>query len=177
MRRGLITLIAVVCGFGAPSLLLAQVFQDAGVTWYGVPDGSEVDDCPGNCGAGCSSTFNPCGGSAQYWESQIVSGPTLVADNDQVLVCLGGSNHVAIATLDVYSGIARHTYYGSSSAACAEHDGLCGWETFPLCAVWTGCSQNHDDEWWYDTAVSGYQVVSLQYWGEYPGTCPFAPIY
>ena len=63
-----------VIGMGITAEASAEWYQD-GVKWYsynGHPKGSQVGDCYGNCGAGCSSTMNPCGGPAQYWASSIL---------------------------------------------------------------------------------------------------------
>src|SRR6185503_11059664 len=48
--------------------------------WNHYFDSSRVNDCIGNCGAGCSSDWNPCGGPTQYWDFELVSTPVLVSD-------------------------------------------------------------------------------------------------
>ena len=60
------------------------------ITWSIPPDADRVGQCPGNCGAGCGTFFNPCGGS-HYWEHQLVTEPQYVGD-DWEPVCTESSS-------------------------------------------------------------------------------------
>jgi hypothetical protein len=51
---------------GSSTTLLGWT-QD-GIEWLAHPVGSSAGDCFGNCGAGCSDTWNICGGPTQYWD-------------------------------------------------------------------------------------------------------------
>ena len=91
------------------------------ISWVIQPDPDRVDNCFGNCGAGCGTFFNPCGGP-HYWEHSVVSAPQYVGD-DWEPVCNGGSSWFVVRPR--YTAVARWTYHGLKSSKCEEHDGTC----------------------------------------------------
>jgi hypothetical protein len=164
-------LVVLACGMASSA---ATEWQQAGITWYGGPDGSHVDDCAGNCGAGCSDHANPCGGPDQYWDLQFLDGPTYTGTETEQECRQTGKEVFAIydITKDYYQAMGRWTYHGWVMPGCQSHDSICGWETFPLCAWWTGCGDyGWEDTWSYDEHLAGYVITREHYVGTYSGTC------
>lgn len=91
------------------------------ITWSIPPDADRVGQCPGNCGAGCGTFFNPCGGS-HYWEHQLVTEPQYVGD-DWEPVCTESSSWIVVRPR--YTAVARWVYHGVKSDLCADHDASC----------------------------------------------------
>lgn len=91
------------------------------ITWVTQPDPERVGQCEGNCGAGCGTFFNPCGGP-HYWEHTVLSAPQYVGD-DWEPVCSGGFSWFVVRPR--YSALARWTYHGLRSSKCEEHDVTC----------------------------------------------------
>lgn len=92
------------------------------ITWSSAePDPSRVGQCEGNCGAGCGTFFNPCGGP-HYWERIILSTPQYVGD-DWEPVCSNGSSWFVVKPR--YTALARWTYHGLKSTKCEQHDATC----------------------------------------------------
>lgn len=170
--RWLVRVVFIALGFcGSVSAADAQWVQGS-IRWNALPQGSNVGDCAGNCGAGCSSTNNPCGGPRQYWELEYLDGPNLTSQESGIYACDQGSGHVFIVNADFYEAMGKWTYHGWESTACLSHDAVCGWETFPLCVIWGGCTSEWNQTWSYNEYITGYQLSVVSYWGQYPGGCP-----
>ena len=134
---GLACLVCMVL-FGA-SDASAQWYYD-GVGWYGGPSGSNVGDCPGNCGAGCSGFNNPCGGPRQYWLGVILD--KYVRDEGFYVeeVCEGDSFPRRYNTWWwEYDGLVEWRYWGYIKTGCIAHDGICGALYDPRCVWFKGC--------------------------------------
>ena len=134
------------------------------VVWFGnVPDQSNVNQCLGNCGAGCSGRPNPCGGPA-YWSNEWLSAPQYVDDDFPISTCLG-----PVVVTDVYRhyvASGRWTYHGRSSDGCRAHDKICralgdnllGFLGCFFGAVIPGsayCSGARDENWSYTYVLNG----------------------
>lgn len=91
------------------------------VTWEVAADPARVGQCEGNCGAGCGTFFNPCGGP-HYWEHQVLGTPQYVGD-DWEPVCSNGSAWIAVRPR--FTALARWTYHGLRSSNCVTHDATC----------------------------------------------------
>ncbi|MEQ1759463.1 MAG: BACON domain-containing carbohydrate-binding protein [Vicinamibacterales bacterium] len=91
------------------------------VTWHLPPDDQRVGECAGNCGAGCGTFFNPCGGP-HYWEHTVLSTPQYVGD-DWEPVCTESSSWFVVRPKFVAR--ARWTYHGLRSSKCEAHDASC----------------------------------------------------
>ncbi len=91
------------------------------ITWHVTANPDRVGQCEGNCGAGCGTFFNPCGGP-HYWEHRVLSPPQYVGD-DWEPVCANGSEWIAVRPR--YTALARWTYHGLRSSNCAAHDASC----------------------------------------------------
>lgn len=91
------------------------------ITWTTPPDEKRVGDCNGNCGAGCSTFFNPCGGP-HYWERNVLSAPQYVGD-DWEPVCGDSSSWFVVRPR--FTALVRWTYHGLKSSNCEAHDATC----------------------------------------------------
>lgn len=134
-----------------------------GIPWD-PPNGAFVDQCSGNCGAGCSDRMNPCMGDAhnQYWRLTYYSDPVYgVVEGgtciDQDLYRISWMAHTA-------SG--RWTYYGYRTEACEQHDAVCP-ELVGIGCVWFfGCWGGHPDTWSYDVSLFHPEYeISFEYVG------------
>lgn len=128
-----------------------------------VPYESQVNNCWGNCGAGCGNKPNPCGGPS-YWSNEWIGGARYVDDNFQISTCAG-----AAVITDVYRHYAitgRWTYHGRSSDGCRLHDNICrslgnnaaGFLGCFLAAVVPGssyCVGARDQNWSYTYTLDG----------------------
>jgi hypothetical protein len=118
----------------------------------------ELQECFGNCGAGCSDAWNPgCGGS-QYWELQILSDlqPTGYRKGD--FMCYGGTCYY-YEYMRVQA-MGRWTYHGYFSWGCLMHDSTCPEFLWGLGCLWFGgCGSGWNQDWSYDTVVLGWQPV------------------
>lgn len=166
-------MLLLVCGIASPA---AAQWEQGGITWMAGPNGSSVNDCPGNCGAGCSDHYNPCGGPNQYWDMQFLAGPNYTFTGVyQSCVPTGGEGYHEIyeTTKDWYEAIGRWSYHGWYRTACANHDAICSWETFPMCAAWAGCGSDggQNQTWSYDEYITGYIITRYESVGTYPGPC------
>ncbi len=100
----------------------APVSASAGdITWITPPDDKRVGDCDGNCGAGCSTFFNPCGGP-HYWEREVLTAPQYVGD-DWEPVCGDSSSWFVVRPR--FTALVRWTYHGLKSSNCQAHDATC----------------------------------------------------
>src|SRR5712691_5400028 len=127
-------------------------YPGGGIRWLTSPDGSNVGDCFGNCGAGCGDAWNPCGGRSQFWELQIVSDP------DEISLPLVQCNGAAmvLAHYRGYSAVGQWTYRGHSAFGCAIHDYFCGPESgYVGCVLFAGCGSEFDEDWSYTENISG----------------------
>jgi len=91
------------------------------IRWSTPPDEGRVGECAGNCGAGCSDFFNPCGGP-HHWEREVLTEPQYVGD-DWEPVCSGGSSWFEVRPR--YTAVVRWTFHGLRSSLCAQHDASC----------------------------------------------------
>ena len=142
------------------------------------PDSARVDGCYGNCGAGCSSKFNPgCGGS-QYWEKRII-GP-LTSKRYTITECrVNGDDHASdegvrfvqgeeyVGTITRYTSRGLWVYRGFTARLCQEHDyfcrtrGGCGNASLedhlrPLFRRIGGCTGVRREEWWYGQTFTAW---------------------
>jgi len=126
---------------------------------FGLPDPSGsnvVGECFGNCGAGCSSAWNPCGGRNQYWDLQWEAGPNVI-ESTVWFVCIAPFE-LGYIPVDTYEAIGLWTYHGYYTNGCAMHDAVCqGWWDFD-CINFHGCgSYSEDRDWTYEQYMHGYQ--------------------
>jgi hypothetical protein len=128
------------------------------------PNGGNVGDCYGNCGAGCSDGWNPCGGRHQYWDLTITGGPNdvpgyewpeTVCEGDQLLEVIWGR----------YEAWGNWTYYGHVAVGCIAHDAICPEFWLVGCLGFAGCGSEWDDEWSYDTYFVGERRYQVTYYG------------
>jgi hypothetical protein len=148
-----------------PSAPIQVLYPNDGINWYTSPQGWRVDDCPGNCGAGCSDNVNPCGGPLQYWELSYVSGPNYGPFS--IFYCSDGER--LKETYMGHTALGRWTYYGHVAPGCISHDSVCPEWTFFGCILFFGCgSPEWSDTWSYDVGLSSVDYLISQ---EYLGTC------
>jgi hypothetical protein len=169
MRLRIMLVTCAVLALSSSRLQATSWFQN-GIYWAAGPDGSQVNDCPGNCGAGCGSFANPCGGRAQYWELEVVVGPNQIA-GPQTWVGCEGSSELFLETFNTYEAIGRWTYHGHAATGCEAHDAICGPETIPLCVFFAGCGEEYDWDWSYEQYMIGHELLAFTYLGSYPGNC------
>jgi hypothetical protein len=137
----------------------------SGIIWSAnVPSSAAVNQCWGNCGAGCSNNPNPCGGPS-YWSNDWLSTPQYVDDNFPISYCLGSA--VITDIYHRYSVTGRWTYHGRSSDGCRLHDNICrafgdnplGFIGCVLAVVVPGssyCSGARDENWSYTYVLDGH---------------------
>lgn len=134
------------------------------------PDGGIVGDCLGNCGAGCGTAWNPCGGRDQYWELEIIGGPNDIGYDWPEVVCEG--DQLLEIVWGRYEAWGRWTYYGHSAAGCFAHDTTCPEFLYGAgCLWWAGCGTEWDEEWDYEY----YFVGERRYQVTYLGSCSNPP--
>jgi len=132
-------------------------YQD-GIEWAHWPTGSQGGiNCFGNCGAGCSSSVNPCGGPQQHWTLEIIAGPDAIGTAYDVH-CYQTSYQWGPRWKEhwtTYQAIGRWTYHGWVTPGCISHDATCNqWQIG--CIVFFGCgSPGWTDEWSYDAWMTG----------------------
>lgn len=147
------------------------VFRPYGpIIWESYPDrhAPALGDCFGNCGAGCSSGFNPCGGRTQWWELQVVSEPEPVeGSGHQDVLCYGDTLY--LYDFVRYRAMGRWVYHGHSALGCVQHDSLCPEATWLGCLAFAGCGTEWDEDWSYEDVVIGSKAVDIQELG--PGSC------
>ncbi len=91
------------------------------IRWASVPDPERAGQCWGNCGAGCGTFANPCGGEHR-WEHELLTEPTYVGD-DWIPMCAGDASWWEVRPR--YTALARWTFHGLKSRSCEEHDETC----------------------------------------------------
>ncbi len=129
--------------------------------WYSAPDWGAVGDCFGNCGAGCSDEWNPCGGRYQHWALDIISEPQPVGGDWWATECW--SDTLMLVHLEPHQAWGRWTYYGHAASGCLVHDALCPEFLGPIgCAWWLGCGSEWDEEWSYEELVEGDKRADVQ---------------
>jgi hypothetical protein len=132
-----------------------------------------LQECVGNCGAGCSDANNPCGGSPQHWTFELLTAPEYQGTYDAQLMCSG--DHMIEWGYQLYGAVGRWTYHGWASTACQVHDFMCGGGSLWLgCLAWLGCSDGWDQEWSYDEYVSGFITLVDDDYGPSPYCVPWA---
>jgi hypothetical protein len=139
------------------------------ITWAIPPDPDRVGQCEGNCGAGCGTFFNPCGGP-HYWEHTLLSPPQYAGD-DWEPVC--GDSTSWFVVRPRYTALARWTYHGLKSSNCEAHDASCRYLNFipglpldkALCLATAGliglnglnyCDDARPFDWSYDFVDVGH---------------------
>lgn len=147
------TIVGWVAVFGWVMLLQASATVDVsaqsvrypndGYDWVASPDGRNVLDCFGNCGAGCSEFPNPCGGSPQYWELQITSAVTHVRDfKENKCEHDGGVGFVEgqlySRSVGLYRASGVWAYHGLVADLCRSHDTHCRgiWQIWGVKELW-----------------------------------------
>lgn len=142
----------------------------AGYLWESYPNqhAPQLGECFGNCGAGCTSGFNPCGGRTQWWELQVLTEPDLIADSEwQNILCYGGTYY--LYDFVRYRAMGRWVYHGHSAAGCLLHDSLCPEALWIGCVAFAGCGSEWDEDWSYEDVIVGSKVVNIQELGA--GAC------
>lgn len=158
LRFGIV--LVVLLGLG--SAKGEATWTQGGITWNVSPSGSSVGGCFGNCGGGCSDSWNICGGPTQYWDMAFTAGPDLqgVVDDYE---CYGGIYYVR--HWEMYYAIGRWTYHRWVKPGCVTHDVYCSpWNI--ACLAFFGCgSPGSSDTWSYDEWMVGYKDVGLEFEG------------
>lgn len=123
-----------------------------GIYWYNSPSDAAVGDCFGNCGAGCSDGWNPCGGRTQYWQLVLTSTPQEIPNSEWTeQICDSNSNTLYTYDRALFSATGHWTYYGFASVGCADHDSICPEFLWGLgCVAFEGCGTGWNEEWGYD---------------------------
>jgi len=143
------------------------------IAWYGRPNGKRVGDCMGNCGAGCSSAVNPCGGPRQYWELDILE--QHVRNEGYYDDCVNEGDSLP-RLYHVwwweYDGLAEWRYWGHVTTGCWDHDIQCGAWYDPNCAFFFGCGRYMGrGPYKYQEWIWGVREYREAYdWGSY-GQC------
>jgi hypothetical protein len=160
---GMFGIVCLVVCWGPVSEASAQSNTVDGIHWFTWPDDSRVNDCKGNCGAGCSDTLAVCGG-AQHWELTVLWSEFLgrIAPSEgfqpmwEENYCTFG--WVYLDEYDAYQGVGRWTYHGVYSHWCSNHDWSCWafpfWCVFPITIEWA-CVDSHPEDWSYDVWMYG----------------------
>jgi len=136
----------------------AASWIQGGITWYANPSGSNVNDCFGNCGAGCSDNVNPCGGPSQYWDLTYVAGPDQVGTSYDYF-CVDGT----LWEYDYadFQAIGTWTYHGYVTNGCISHDGWCN-QWLIGCVAFFGCDNpGWNGTWSYNEWMQGRQVTQV----------------
>jgi hypothetical protein len=139
--------------------------------WESYPNrhAPELGECFGNCGAGCSSRFNPCGGRTQWWELKILTEPEHIEGSRwQDIRCY--DDFFYLYDFERYRAMGRWIYHGHSAAGCLIHDSACPEATWLGCLAFGGCGTEWDKDWSYDDLVIASKVAEIQELG--PGVCP-----
>jgi cell wall-associated protease len=153
--------------FATESFIVTRPFD--GYYWESYPDvhASDLGECFGNCGAGCSNAFNPCGGRTQWWELQILDEPVPTGSFWQDVLCYGDFYY--LYEFERYAAAGRWIYHGHAASGCAAHDASCPETIWIGCLIFTGCGTEWDQDWSYEDMVLGSKLLNIQEMG--PGTC------
>jgi hypothetical protein len=126
-------------------------YPSDGIEWNTSPGWDTVGNCRGNCGAGCSDHYNPCGGPTQYWQLTYLQAP--VYGTWETYRCQGPD-----LWYDVwigYKATGRWTYHGWAAPGCVTHDQTCPEWSFLGCLWWAGCgSPTWGATWYYDLSLT-----------------------
>lgn len=162
--RRIIAGIVLALSIGSSSASVSAGWYKDGIDWFAWPTDSSAGDCFGNCGAACSSTWNICGGRAQYWDLQWVSGPTFYQTNT-TYQCMDGWWWEQ--PWDEYHAIGQWIYYGYSAPLCQAHDLTCAW--WQVGCLWAApCGDGWNDQWYYQEWMRGAQYGEWTFSG---GSC------
>ena len=153
---------AIVAMIATVSTALADhvvYLRNSNVDWhYAYPNRNapELGECFGNCGAGCSDSWNPgCGGN-QYWELQVLSEPQPTGYKKAEVLCWSGSCYY-YEYMRVQA-IGRWTYHGYFSWGCMTHDSTCPEFLWGVGCLWFGgCGSGWNQDWSYDSVVLGWE--------------------
>jgi hypothetical protein len=166
--RMLACVVPLLLGTAKSTLAQVVVFQTPPYTWF-VNTTLVGDECFGNCGAGCSDGWNPCGGRTQYWDFTLLSSPEYQGPGVDFLECIAGREITWHQQL--YSAVASATYHGTIAPGCIVHDTYCRHLPFIGCAWWLGCGDPiHDQDFNYSGPIRGQILVPEQ-----TGTCEIIP--
>ncbi len=133
------------------------------ISWTFIPDPDKVDQCQGNCGAGCGSFFS-AGGGEQKWHYTITGPARFAGQTTTKATCQAGQ---LVETLyNVYTAPAHFEYHGKWSDGCDSHDSITRWNFIPGVAILavipydlTICSGAFDKVWAYDAVVTGISTL------------------
>jgi hypothetical protein len=142
--------LALAVGAWSPN---ASAWWANGIDWMASPHGGNVGDCFGNCGAGCSNTWNVCGGPPQYWDLTLIAGPDLVASSVDTMC---EDRHLLERTVERYQAVGTWTYHGWVAPLCVTHDVTCSW--WMLGCLWVApCGEPQGEQSWsYDEYMQGF---------------------
>jgi hypothetical protein len=138
--------------------------------WESWPDphAPGLGECFGNCGAGCSSSVNPCGGRTQWWELQILTEPERIEGSEwQDVWCYGDMRY--LYSFERYRAMGRWIYHGHSAIGCVTHDALCPEATWLGCLAFAGCGTEWDQDWSYEDVVIASKAIHIEELG--PAAC------
>lgn len=137
--------------------------QSVPIGWALTPDWNQVDNCPGNCGAGCQGSPNVCGGS-QTWYGNLTNA-SHVEELDGGWwegICPFGT--VLYNVRIVFSRTpATYTYEGHSTDGCRAHDEECrasnsGWWCWFTGPLALSCGNEQYPVWSYNGWAHGYII-------------------
>jgi hypothetical protein len=162
-RRGITLLLLAALFTGAASSASAGWVQ-SGIDWQAWPSARSAGDCFGNCGAGCSTSANVCGGPAQYWNLTFNAGPDWFQSGWEATPCV--ENQYYVRQWDEYHAIGLWSYHGWVMPGCISHDLYCN-QWLIGCLLFFGCgSPGWTDTWSYQQWMRGYTVGRWEYGGE-----------
>ncbi len=166
VKKAYIKLLFAVGLMSGVSIGLAEA-QTPEIIWHFRPDAWQVGECFGNCGTGCGPWLfgsNPCGGPRE-WDFVLTSEPVKI-DEEWHEECRGIV--LMLVRYDNYRANAIGTFHGRSSDGCREHDADCrrsggGADCVDLGEnLWHLCSGGQDEDWSYDTTVTGQTAHGQQ---------------
>jgi hypothetical protein len=144
-----------------------------------------LDDCFGNCGAGCTAKMiggllpSPCE-SPDYWSLELLSAhtaPNLVAEQT-IGECFGSEE--SLNEYDVYMGTVRWTYHGVWTQSCEDHDWVMRQNALDgspglLPFSPSLCSGSQQRNWNYEALVFGLKFRASTSLPQGSLSCPQSP--
>jgi hypothetical protein len=115
------------------------------IRWPQLPLDYRVSSCFGNCGAGCTDAWNPCGGPQQYWALTYLTAPTY--GPFKYRICL--AKRIYRAESMTYRARGRWSYHGYTAPGCVNHDNICPEWTLFGCVLFAGCGSPKGPRTWY----------------------------
>ena len=154
--------VLLVCGMASPA---SAGWLQGGIEWRAWPSGSNVGDCFGNCGAGCTSDYNICGGPQQYWDLTFISGPTYTGLSGWDYECDSEYGNMWTRPWNQYQATGTWTYHGWVAPGCVVHDGRCN-QFLVGCLLFFGCGgPGWNNTWSYSESMIGYAFGGWEYFG------------